>query len=59
MRGQLAGVRLEAVERAWRSLDRQNLNQVDIRDILAQYNPNGDPSVQDGRHTAQEAFDHF
>jgi len=30
-----------------------------VRDILRQYNAKGDPSVEDGRHTAQEAFDHF
>lgn len=59
MRGRLTGVRLQAVEQAFESLDRQNLNQIDVRDMMRQYNPSADPSVQDGRHTAQEAFDHF
>ena len=30
-----------------------------MSDLFASYLPNGDPSVQDGRHTAEEAFEHF
>lgn len=59
MRGSLTGVRLSVVEQAWRSLDSSHLGQVDLRDLFARYDASGDPSVQDGRHTVEEAFEHF
>lgn len=59
LRGKLTGTRLEYVQKAWQSLDRQSLNQVNIADMMACYNAVGHPAVTDGRHTAEEAQEEF
>lgn len=59
MRGKLSGMRLQYVEQAFQSLDRQSLNQVNVSDMMQCYNAKGHPAVQDGRHTEEEALEEF
>lgn len=59
MRGTLNSLRFKWVEKAWQSLDRQGLNQVNVEDMMRIYNPAGHPAVLDGRHTEEEAQEEF
>lgn len=52
MRGSLSERRFQIVEKTWKTLDRLNLGQVNIRDLKACFNAAGHPDVVEGRSSA-------
>ena len=59
IKGEVTNRRLQAVRKAWESLDKQRLGQVSITDMFRIYNAGRHPAVEDGRHTLDEAQEEF